>query len=37
MASFHPRNQSLTNIFRDEVIGIDLGLNLNALFWEFSI
>ena len=37
MAPFHPRNQSLTNRYRDEDIGEDFGPNLNALYWELSI
>ena len=37
MALFHLRHQSLTNKFRDEYIGIDLGPNLNALYWKLSL
>ena len=37
MAPFHPRHQSLTNKFRDEYIGIDLGPKLNALYWKLSV
>lgn len=37
MAPFHPRHQSLTNKFRDEYTGIDLGPNLNALYWKPSV